>query len=92
MATLKCTLVHHTGTIIRFTTSQLGELPDSDQDVQIELPNGSVVHGHFRRNEANPNVSGAELVGYIKGRLAFGEREDAQITLGESDLWKLRTN
>lgn len=89
MATLKCTLVHHTGTIIRFVTSQLGELPDADQDIQVELPNGSIVAGHFRRNEANPNVSGAEIVGFIKGRLAFGTNEDAQIIIGESDTWKL---
>ena len=72
MTLLPCALVHHTGSMIRFRPRQLGDLPRGDRDLQIILPSGRLVGGHFRRNEANPNVSGRELVAYIKRRLRFG--------------------
>ncbi len=89
MANLDCTLVHHTGTIIRFTTSQLGQLPVGDEDIQVSLPDGTVVDGHFRCNEENPNISGPGVVTYIKSRLAFAETEAAQIQIPAVGPWKL---
>jgi hypothetical protein len=48
MALLDCALVHHTGSMIRFTTSQLDDLPDDDRNVSIVLPDGEVIPGRFR--------------------------------------------
>ena len=73
---IACKLVHDTGTMIRFRTSQLGALPSASGDIQLLLPTGRVVNGYFNRHRQNPNVSGRELVRYIKQRLRFGERED----------------
>jgi hypothetical protein len=79
MGILGCALVHHTGSMIRFRTSQLPELPSHDRNILIGLPNGRVVDGHFRRHPDNPNVSGAELVRYIKGVLPFGANKPMMI-------------
>lgn len=73
MSVIGCAIVHHTGTMIRFRTSQLPELPDDDRTLLIDLPDGRSVEGHFRRNPANPNVSGEEVVRYIKDQLNFGD-------------------
>ena len=56
---LPCRLVHHTGTMVRFTTGQLGQLPVTDVDCTLELPDGAVVEGHFRRHPQNPYIGGA---------------------------------
>lgn len=88
MALIPCMLVHHTGTMIRFTTSQLAALPPGDQNVRIELPDQTIVAGYFRRNPANPNVSGKALVRYIKGILDFGHNEPALIDVSGS-LWRV---
>jgi len=57
--------------------------------LQIILPSGRLVGGHFRRNEANPNVSGRELVAYIKRRLRFGEVEDAIVEIVSPSVWRV---
>lgn len=89
MNILPCTLVHHTGTIVRFRPRQLAQLPGSDTDLQLILPTGRIVHGHFRRNPANPNISGAQLVGYIKRAIGFGEVENALIEQVSPITWRL---
>ncbi len=88
MSLLGCTLVHHTGTMIRFRPSQLADLPNDDVDVMVELPNRHVVVGHFRRHPANPNISGRALVQYIKRRQPFGRNAAALIDVG-GRLWRL---
>jgi hypothetical protein len=86
---LNCTLVHHTGTIIRFRPSQLPDLPADDADVMLRLPHGQFVTGHFRRNRANPNISGAGIVTYIKNQLEFGTTQGALIDVSSAELWEL---
>lgn len=86
---IPCKLVHHTGTMIRFRTSQLGDLPKASRDVALLLPTGHIVTGHFNRNRQNPNVSGKSLVRYVKRRLRFGEREDVLLERRRADFWVL---
>ncbi len=88
MTLIPCTLVHHTGTIIRFTTSQLGSLPPTHKDIRVQLPSDAIVPGHFLRNVHNPNVSGAGVVRYIKQVLGYGERRAALIDVSGS-LWRV---
>lgn len=80
-------LVHDTGTMIRFRTSQLGQLPSASGDIELLLPTGRLVISHFNRNPQNPNVSGPELVRFIKHRIAFGQREDVLVEQRSARLW-----
>jgi predicted HNH restriction endonuclease len=57
--------------------------------MQMLLPNKQLVQAHFNRNYANPNVTGPELVRYIKNRLQPGGREDVLVEIRSSDLWVL---
>lgn len=84
---IRCTLVHDTGTMIRFRPSQLGLLPLGDRDVLVQLPTGAVVQCHFNRNPANPNISGRELVEFINQRIAFGDREEITLTTPVDRPW-----
>lgn len=86
---IPCKLVHHTGTMIRFRTSQLGDLPKASQGVALLLPTGRIVTGHFNRNRRNPNVSGGSLVRYVKDRLSFGKREDVLLEQRRAGFWVL---
>jgi len=81
MPLIPCTLVHHTGTIVRFRPSQLGQLPTTDVDVSIQVPSGSIVQGHFRRHPDNPNISGRGIVYYIKRHQSFGANTAALIDM-----------
>jgi len=89
MDLLECTIVHHTGTIIRFKPSQLSALPSSDLDIDVVLPTGEVAAGHFRRNPANPNVSGRGIVRYIKGRLPAKTTEKMLLEIVSDSWWIL---
>lgn len=84
---IPCKLVHDTGTMIRFRTSQLGLLPNASRDVQVLLPTGRVVDCHFNRHPQNPNISGPELVAYIKQRIALKAREDVLLERRTPTLW-----
>jgi len=75
---MKCALVHHTGTMIRFTTSQLPQLPRSDTDVTVALGRRTV-NGRFHLHPANPYIAGPEIVRWIKARIPFGGVEQAWI-------------
>ena len=88
MPLLPCKLVHRTGTIIRFTTSQLTDLPVGHQDVRVRLPSGQTVDGHFNRHPQNPNVTGPGIVRYIKRNLPPNSNEEALIDVGDG-LWIL---
>lgn len=84
---IPCKLVHDTGTMIRFRTSQLGLLRNASRDIQVLLPTGRVVDCHYNRHPQNPNVSGPDLVGYIKQRIALKEREDVLVEMRTPALW-----
>lgn len=84
---ISATLVHDTGTMIRFRTSQLDDLPEVTRDVRLILPTGRIVDAKFLYNRANPNVSGKDLVRYIKNRIPFGEREAVLIELRTAHHW-----
>lgn len=73
---LPAKLVNHTGTIIRFTTSQLPNLPDQDTDCEIVLLDGKRIIGHFRRNPRNPNITNPELRRWIKTWVKVNEPVD----------------
>lgn len=84
---IACKLVHDTGTMVRFRTSQLSQLPITSRDVSLLLPNGRVVSVHFNRHPQNPNISGAELVRFIKRRLPPKGREDVLLERRRENLW-----
>ena len=69
---LRATLVHHTGTMVRFVPSQLLNLPTNDVDCAVYLPDGQERAGHFRRNPANPYLAGPGIVRWIKGWVGYG--------------------
>jgi len=73
----KVDLVHHTGSMVRFTTSQLPHLPSEDRFIDIILPDGAKFRSKFHRHPANPYIAGAELIQWIKNRVAFGKKETA---------------
>lgn len=83
---LDAALVHHTGTMIRFVPSQLGNLPSSDTDCVVVLPDGVILNGRFRRNPANPYVAGRDVVRWIKSWISYGEITQARVRqLGTGD-------
>ena len=84
---ISCKLVHDTVTMIRFRTSQLPGLPAHSRDIGVLLPTGRLVDGHFNPHPGNPNVSGADLVRYIKQRMDFGKRENILVEQRTPDLW-----
>jgi len=84
---IPCKLIHDTGTMIRFRTSQLGALPAASVDIQVLLPTGRLVECHFNRHPQNPNVSGAGLVQYIKQRIPLKAREDVLVEKRTATLW-----
>lgn len=79
VTSLPCRLVHHTGTMIRFTTGQLGQLPLNDEDCFLELPDGAVVRGHFRRHPDNPYIGGSEIVRWIKSWVPYNAPANASV-------------
>jgi hypothetical protein len=86
---IPCKLVHHTGTIIRFRTSQLPLLPDASVDIYLLLPTGAVAAGHFNRHQQNPNISGREVVRYIKRIVRYRKTKDVLVERRRDGLWVL---
>lgn len=66
---LNATLIHHTGTFIRFHKTDEAFLPPGERKCEIELPDGRVVPGKFAANRDLFNVNGPELVRWIKSWL-----------------------
>ena len=66
VTSIDASLVHHTGSMIRFRTSQLGSLPASDATCSVTLMDGRTVQGRFHRHRDNPYIGGPELVRWIK--------------------------
>lgn len=79
ISSLPCRLVHLTGTMIRFTTGQLSQLPPSDVDCRVELPDGAQVDGHFRRHPDNPYIGGPGIVRWIKSWVPYNVPTDAVV-------------
>ncbi|WP_322920641.1 hypothetical protein [Nocardioides renjunii] len=66
---LNATLIHHTGTFIRFRKTDAASLPPAERKCEIELPDGRVVAGKFAGNRDLFNVNGPELIRWIKSWL-----------------------
>jgi hypothetical protein len=66
---LNATLIHHTGTFIRFHKTDAKFLPAAERRCEIELPDGRVVVGKFASNRDLFNINGRELVRWIKSWL-----------------------
>lgn len=79
ISVLNARLVHHTGTMIRFTTSQLTNLPPADTSCQVILLDGQRVEGSFHRHPANPYIGGAALVRWIKSWVSWNRPVDVTV-------------
>lgn len=66
---LDATLIHHTGTFIRFRKTDVSFLPGSARACEIELPDGRVAQGKFGGNRDLLNITGRDLVRWIKSWL-----------------------
>lgn len=66
---LNATLIHHTGTFIRFHRTDARFLPAAERRCEIELPDGRVVAGKFASNRDLFNINGRDLVRWIKSWL-----------------------
>lgn len=62
-----------------FTTGQLGQLPAGDVACTLELPDGAVVAGNFRRNPKNPYIGGAGIVRWIKSWVPYNAPTQATV-------------
>ena len=83
-----CWLTNHTGTIIRFRTSQLPKLPDEDMDLTVQLFDGQVIPGRFHRNPDNPYVAGQRVRQFIQSRVPDESSEQALISV-TGQHWRL---
>lgn len=81
MMVISANLIHHTGSMIRFTTRQLKYLPKRDEVVDVILPDGSKVKGKFRRHPANPYIAGRKIVYWIKSFVPFRKKEIASVRI-----------
>jgi len=63
------------------------QLPSAGCELELLLPNGKIVTGRFNPHPQNPNVSGVDLVRYIKRLISFGEREDVLVEFATASLW-----
>lgn len=66
---LDATLIHHTGTFVRFRRSDSGALPAEARVCEIELPDARVVEGKFSGNRDLFNINGPLLTRWIKSIL-----------------------
>jgi hypothetical protein len=57
--------------MVRFTTGQLGNLPEGDVDCTLELPDGVVVNGRFHKHHDNPYIGGPSVVKWIKSWVRY---------------------
>lgn len=91
-ARLNASLVHHTGTMIRFVPSQLPHLPPGDTSCQVVLLDGQEVEGWFHRHPANPYIGGRALVGWIKAWVAWNQPMRVAVEqVGAGSTIRLRT-
>ena len=76
---LDATIIHHTGTFIRFHKTDVAQLPSNERACDIELPDGRVVRGKFAANRDLLNINGRDLVRWIKSWLP--ETQSAKVTI-----------
>lgn len=74
---LRVDLVHHTGSMIRFITSQLPYLPISDKYITVRLPDGTKLLCKFHLHPDNPYIAGRKLIKWIKSWIPFGQKDRA---------------
>ncbi len=86
-SSLDARLVHHTGTMIRFRTSQLGALPTADKDCVVIFPDGQRARGRFHLHPRNPYIAGAGVVDWIKSWVPSRQPIDVLVQqVGSGDL------
>ena len=78
-------LVHNTGSMIRFVTSQLPHLPKNDKVVYVVLPSGEKIKCKFNSNPANPNITGPELVHWLKGFIPPRNKKEIIVKINSFD-------
>lgn len=79
--------------MVRFRPSLLSSLPSERTEVEITLPDGSLVTGRFNPHPQNPNITGRDLVAWIRKQVEEGRtlratvREDVpgRLTVGLLD-------
>jgi hypothetical protein len=78
---LRATLVHRSGSGIRFRTSQVRdkEIPSTSRAVVVVLPSGLRLPSKLTVNPANPMITGDSLVKWIKERLALDTTIDVTV-------------
>jgi hypothetical protein len=72
-------LVHHTGRMIRFRPSLAAVIPKRGREVRVLLPDGGSVPGKFNPNPRNPNITGPELVAWIRSQVGQGRTKPARL-------------
>lgn len=80
-------LVHHTGSMIRFVTSQLPYLPKIDKFVYVVLPSGERIKCKFHLHRANPYIAGPRIIHWIKGILPFGSKRKIMVRIISQDKY-----
>lgn len=66
VTSLDAALVHHTGSMIRFTQRQLQHLPAGHMTLAVLLPDGTEVAGRLHPHPRNPYIGGSGVVRWIK--------------------------
>lgn len=72
-------LVHHTGRMIRFRPSLVSVMPTDSREVRVSLPGGGAIAGKFNPNPRNPNITGSELVAWIRSQVGEGRTKPARL-------------
>lgn len=70
---------HHTGTFIRIQKRWRTALPAASQDVDLLMPDGVTVRGHYTATAAFPYIAGPQLVGWIKKWFPYGTGREVVI-------------
>jgi hypothetical protein len=79
VSSLDAKLVHHTGSMIRFVTSQLPLIPSSDLACTILLPDGQEAAGRWHPHQQNPYLAGPGLVRWIKSWVPYGKTTPVRV-------------
>lgn len=87
---LHATLIHHTGTFVRFRKGDRAFLPTAERACEIELPDSRVVEGKFSGNRDLFNVNGPLLTRWIKSLLPYTESTSVVVhPVGRTDRVRL---
>ncbi len=76
---LPAAVINHTGTMLRFTRTQRPQLPTTNMNVPVHMPDGQVVSGIFTSTAAFPYVRGPEVRAWIRSWLRDGETRKVMV-------------